>query len=84
MNENEEATELLKSLLSAVNDLSKSATTAMAVMIEGKAPLNTSIIRLVKFKHLHLCNPCLARLYFKHGKVCAILLQIYWYWDSEE
>ena len=51
MNENDEAVELLKSLLSAVNDLSKSATTAMTVMIEGKAPLNTAIIRLVKFKH---------------------------------
>lgn len=51
MNENDEAVELLKSLLSAVNDLSKSATLAMAAMIEGKAPLNTAIIRLVKFKH---------------------------------
>ena len=51
MNENDETTELLKSLLSTVNDLSKSATTAMAVMIESKAPLNTAIIRLVKFKH---------------------------------
>ena len=51
MNENDEAVELLKSLLSAVNDLSKSATTSIAVMMEGKAPLNTAIIRLVKFKH---------------------------------
>lgn len=51
MNENDEAIELLKSLLSAVNDLSKSASMSLAAMIEDKAPLNTSIIRLVKFKH---------------------------------
>lgn len=51
MNENDEAVELLKSLLSAVNDLSKSASMSLAVMIEGKAPLNTAMIRLVKFKH---------------------------------
>ena len=51
MNENEEAVELLKSLLSAVNDLSNAATVSMAAMIEGKTPLNTAIIRLVKFKY---------------------------------